>query len=117
MKEIKRFTLVLKRSSDGLNDSIPNLRALMNKMEVLASSFADDPGVTLVHIQIIGDVLPQLPKYMCRAGEVQRCERAVRDGLSDHFRWGAGNELDDAWGNTGFGEYLMDDVVRVCRGR
>jgi hypothetical protein len=45
----------------------------------------------------------------CR--EISMCDSL----LDDVWGW-ARDELDDAWGKTGFGEDLVDDVVGVCGG-
>ena len=46
---------------------------------------------------------------------MQSGEFRVCDGLSDNFGWWSRYKLDDTRGETGFGENLVNDVVRVCR--
>lgn len=92
---------------------IADFRALMHHMEVLAASLANDPRVSLVLIQIRGNVLPKLLEYMGRSSEVKACERRMRDSLGNNFWWGSWDELNNARGDTSFCEYFVDDVVRV----
>lgn len=89
----------------------------MYNMEILPPGLSHYSRVPPIHPKIPRDVLPQLPKYKRAPGEVQRCEVPVRNGLRDNLGGRPRDELNDAWGNTGFGEDLMDDVVGVCCGR
>jgi len=110
-------TLILKCASHTLHNCIPHLRTPMHNMKILSPGLTHNPRVTPIHIQIRCNVLPQLPKYKRAPCEVQACKGAVRDGLCDDLGWGSWDELDDAWGHTSFGEYLVDKVVGVgCGG-
>ena len=96
---------------------IVDFRTLMYNMEVLAASLTHDSRVSLVLIQICSNVLPKLLEYMGRSSKVKTCERRVRDSLSDNFRWGSWDKLDDSRGDAGLCEYLVNDVVRVSGSR
>jgi hypothetical protein len=82
------------------------------------TSLANDAWIAPIIVDVGGDVLPQLLENERASGKVQRGELAVRDGLRDHFQWRSRHELDGAWGNAGFGEDLVYDVIRIrCCGR
>ena len=85
-------------------------------MEVLPAGLADDARVALVGVEVLGDVLPELLEHEGAASEVERREVWVRDGLADDCFRHARNELDDARGDTGFGQDFIDEIVGVgCR--
>lgn len=110
----KRLTLIFIGASDSLDDRVLDIRALVHNMEVLTPGLTHDARVPFVHVQVVRDVLPQLLEHVRGTREVQRGEGAVRNRLADDLGGRAGDELDDARGDTGFGEDLVDDVVRVC---
>lgn len=89
----------------------------MDNVEVLPAGLAHNPRVPLVHVEVGRDILPQLLEDEGAACEVEGGEVAVVDGLSDDFCGGSGRELDDTRRDTGLGEDLVDDIVRVgsCR--
>lgn len=58
------LTLVLECSSDSLNHRVLDIGTLVDNMEILAPSLTHNARVTLVHIQIVRDILPEFFEYM-----------------------------------------------------
>ena len=106
-------TLILERSTNSLQHSVLNFRTLVHQMEVLSACLSDQPGITLVVINVRANVLPQLPEDKGASREVQSCETWVRDDLGSNVCGRTGNELDDARGYTGFFEDFVDDIVGI----
>jgi hypothetical protein len=74
---------------------------------------SDDTGVPLLHVQVVGNFLPQTPEHLGRAGKVETGEFGVVNALLDDL-WGvSGHELDDGWGKTSLEQDLVDEEVGV----
>lgn len=82
-------------------------------MEVLATSFTNEPRVALVDVDIGADILPELLEHKGAACEVQSCEARMRNYLCNNLCRRAGYKLDDTGRNTRFFEDLVDEIVRV----
>lgn len=107
------LALILKRSSHALHNGILHLRRGMYQVEVLSSRLAHKSWVTLVDIDIGGDILPQFLEHECAAGEVESCEAWVRDDLGNNFGGRSGDELNDARRHACFFENLVDQIIGV----
>ncbi len=89
----------------------------MDNVEVFASRLTHDPRVPLVHIQISGDVFPELLEDEGAAGEVETSEAFVTENLGANFWRRTRNELDNARWDTCLREDLMHNVVGVSSSR
>lgn len=83
------------------------------------TSLAYYPGVAFILIEVRCNILPKLLEDKGTSSEVKRGKVRMFDSLSDDFRRRSRNELDDACWQTGFLEYLLDDIVGIgcCRRR
>lgn len=107
------LSLELKRSADGLHGSVADVRRLVDEVEVLATSFADDARVAAVFA--LGDPLSdfsvQGTEHGGASGEMQGSEFAVVEyGVGDFFGI-AGDELYDVLGQSCFQEDLVNQPV------
>ena len=65
------------------------------------TSLSDDPGITLVDVEVLGDVLPQLFEDSSTSSEVKPSEERVGNGLSDDVCGRTRDKLDHTRRDTG----------------
>jgi len=133
---IPQHTLVFEGGANSLENGVFDVCRRVNDVEVFATwkggskltrhpiatpcpvrtSLSDDSRITLVDIEVLGDILPQLFEDSGTPGEVKSSEERVGDGLSNDVRGGAGDELNHTRRDTGLLQQLVHDIVRVRRG-
>lgn len=77
------------------------------------TSLSNNTRVTLVYVQVGGNVFPELLKDESTSGEVKGRELRVSDHLADNLSGRTGDELDDTGRQTSLFEDFVDKVVRV----
>jgi hypothetical protein len=85
-------------------------------MKILSTRLTHNPGVASIPVKIHCDIFPQLLEYKGAASEMECSETWMVDGLSHNLGRGSRYKLDDTGWNTGFREYLMNEVVGVSGG-
>jgi hypothetical protein len=110
----KKLTLVLKASTNYLENSIFYFCGLMHDVEILPASLSYNSRIALVCVQISSNILPQLLEYKCAASKVQSREVVIGYSLSHDVSGRSGDKLNDPGGYARFFEYFVDKVVRVC---
>jgi hypothetical protein len=55
------------------------------QVEVLSTGLSDDPGVTLVDVEVLGNVLPELLEDVGGSGKVEAGKVPVVDALLDNL--------------------------------
>lgn len=105
--------MVFEPTPDTLEHRITNFCRPVNDMEVLSTSFADNPRITSVFIEICGNILPKLLEHKGASSEMQRCKIGVFDGLCHDFRRWSRYKLDDTRRDASLGENLINKVIRI----
>jgi hypothetical protein len=79
------LSLVLEPGSDGLHDARLDVGRRVVQVEVLSTGLSDDPGVTLVDVEVLGNVLPELLEDVGGSGKVEAGKVPVVDALLDNL--------------------------------
>jgi hypothetical protein len=79
------LSLVLETGSDGLHDARLDVGRRVVQVEVLSTGLSDDPGVTLVDVEVLGNVLPELLEDVGGSGKVEAGKVPVVDALLDNL--------------------------------
>lgn len=105
------LTLVLKGTSDGLDDGVVNLSRGVDQVEVLATSLTDDSGVGSESAlsDTIADGTIQLTENSSATSVVQGSEFLVCEDSLGHLHRVTGNKLDDILGKTGLDQDLVHE--------
>lgn len=88
-------TLVLERAAYTLHNRVRDIRGRVDKVEVLSTGLTNETRVTLVVVDVRGDILPELLEDEGATGEVECCEAWVRDDLRDNFGGWSRDELEN----------------------
>jgi hypothetical protein len=82
-------------------------------MEVLSTGFSDDSWIAPILVKVRGNVFPELLEHECASCEMQGSETRVSDCLRYNLRRWPRDKLDDARGNSGFCENLVNEVIGI----
>lgn len=105
--------------SRGMNDveilsALASIRSCKSETNIMHTCFSNNSRISLVILQIQGNVLPKLFEDVRASSKVQSSKIRAGNRLSDHLSWRAWYELDDARRDASFCEDLVHDVVGVC---
>jgi len=110
------LSLVLETGSDGLEDTGSDVGRRVVQVEVLSTGLSDDSGVSLVVVQVHGNVLPQLFEDVGGSGKVETGKVPVVDTLLDDLGGVTRGELDDAGRETSLEHDLVGQKVGIDGG-
>lgn len=88
-------TLVLERAAYTLHDRVRDIRRRVDEVKVLSTGLTNETRVTLVVVDVRGDILPELLEDKGAASEVECGEAWVRDDLRDDLGGWSGDELEN----------------------